>query len=918
MSIKKYITTKPLKALEFIDKASAKKLAFDVETLDTRYYNRLCHGGSYEKGKPTGISLCNGVWALYIDTCGWSLAEFSTVIDSLKKLLERTETIIAHNLPFDVNCLYKYGIELSQKKLFCTMTAAHLLDENRPKGLKYLAKEILGEAETLSWAESRKDKDLFQKYVLNDVIWTWELYWRFEQEMRHQKLLPLFEKIEMPFQRCLCEMERTGVLVDLDRVHRTSKELEQSLVEKEIEMLEFLEEPYELFENQDGPTQTNQPINFNSTQQLGEVLFDRLGLEVIETTRTGKRSTGKATLNAHKAHPFIQILLQYKTIKKLLSAFFEPLPALTDPDGRVRPNWRNTGTVTGRLSSARPNCLSLDTEVLTENRGWVRGYLIEEDEKIAIFDKDTETIRFEAPSSTYIGQSDDVWEITNSRLSIKATGDHRHLLRTRRALNWVVYEGEFPEDKMVYHAPPVANKTKEIGPLKQQLLVAIQADAHIRDAGIDFSFYKERKEDRLLDILNGLGIKYKNYSSGKRKRYYISLKDNNLSYLWEYLNKDTKTFYPSIIHSVGEVFCRELQYWDGSSTRKWGEWYCSTNSENVNIVQAVLVLNGYHANIGKDLRRIFVSENPYSYTTNRKIEKAPNQAVWCVKVSTGFFLARRNKQAWITGNCQQLPKKSNIFPIETRDCFIAPEGYKMVACDFSQQETRIMADLSQDENLLKILLEGGDIHLFSANNVFGLGIEEEKLFETHPEYSRIKAQYARERNQGKIFSFGIPYGMTEHKAAKDFGVSPEEGKRLMDNFFAGFPGLAKAIENTHKEAEKNLYVTTYAGRKRRFKHNQWGRLDNSALRQSFNFLIQSLGADLIRIAQNKLYDYAQTHPYMDIKQCMSVHDEVVFYVREEYADEVLGVVTQLFEDTWKLSVPLKAEAKAGNTYGEIK
>lgn len=621
----KYITTKVDKAVKFFDKFDFTKVSFDVETLDTKWYHRWCHGGSYEEGCPTGISLCNGQQAIYIDTCGWSDDDMHKLIETFREnWVYKGQEIIAHNLPFDVGCLRKYGIKFKEDTvLSCSMTAAHLLDENRPKSLKYLASNILGQEEVVPWVEARFDKKVFQKYALNDAVWTWELMWRFKQELEHQNLSKLFYEIECPFQKCLIEMEENGVLIDMDRVHKTADELEQALVEKEIEMLEFLGEPYEILENHTGPTVTNQPINFNSSQQLGEVLFDRLGLEVIETTRTGKRSTGKSTLVAHKGHPFIKILKQYKIIQKLLSAFFVPLPEMVDLDGKVRPNFRNTGTVTGRLSCASPNL-------------------------------------------------------------------------------------------------------------------------------------------------------------------------------------------------------------------------------------------------------------------------------------------------------QQLPKKTKEFPVETRDCFIAPKGYKMIACDFAQQETRVMADLSGDQNLIKLIREGGDIHLFSANNVFGLGIPEEKLFDNHPEHHQIKEQYKAERNKGKVFSFGIPYGMTEHKAAKDFGVSTDEGKRLMDNFFKGFPDLEHAINVTHKEAERNLYVKTYTGRRRRFQKNQWGKLSNRDLRQSFNFLIQSLGADLVRLAHIKLYEYARKHPYMGIKQIMSVHDEVVFLVKEEYAQHIATDIERMFESVWELCVPLKAEASIGSTYGEVK
>ena len=269
-------------------------------------------------------------------------------------------------------------------------------------------------------------------------------------------------------------------------------------------------------------------------------------------------------------------------------------------------------------------------------------------------------------------------------------------------------------------------------------------------------------------------------------------------------------------------------------------------------------------------------------------------------------------------NIQQLPKVNKQFPIDTRMCFIAPQGKKLVAIDFSQQELRIMAHLSKDETLIDLINNKGDAHLINANTVFGLGIPKEMLYETHPEFEETKEKYKNYRDKGKIFTFGIAYGMGEHKLSRDFGISIEEAKILLNNFFSGFPRLEEAIKLCHTQANLNLYVTTLTGRRRRFERNPCGKVDDKGLRQSFNFLIQGLGADIMRLSCIGVLEYQKEHPEMEIKLIMSVHDELVFEVKEKYAKQAEEEIRKMMQLCYQLVVPLTCNGKIGNTYSEVK
>lgn len=270
-------------------------------------------------------------------------------------------------------------------------------------------------------------------------------------------------------------------------------------------------------------------------------------------------------------------------------------------------------------------------------------------------------------------------------------------------------------------------------------------------------------------------------------------------------------------------------------------------------------------------------------------------------------------------NLQQIPKVNKVLPISTRSCFIASPGKKMISLDYSQQELRIMAEISRDEQLIHILNNGGDLHLINANLVFKLGIPQEYLYEKSEHYAGIKEKYAKDRDKGKVFSFGVPYGMGPHKLSRDFNVGLEEAEALLRNLFEGFPQLSTSIQKVHQEAQEKLFVVSFTGRRRHFAKNEWGKLDSKSLRQSFNFLIQGFGADLIRISCSRIQEFAEEHPQYGIALLATIHDEVLIECLEEHANTVADKCKHLMETAWTMeTVPLVADYKIGDHFGATK
>ena len=271
-------------------------------------------------------------------------------------------------------------------------------------------------------------------------------------------------------------------------------------------------------------------------------------------------------------------------------------------------------------------------------------------------------------------------------------------------------------------------------------------------------------------------------------------------------------------------------------------------------------------------------------------------------------------------NLQQLPSlKSDYNPVNVRKLFVAPKGYKMFSVDYSGQEVAVAAQYSKDPTLVKALNKGYDMHLAIANKFYELGIPESKLSKTHPDYLKVKERYKKARTRSKRITFGLLYGKEAYGFSKDFNITEDEAMKIVDDYFKGMPKLKEKIDETHKKLRKDGYIRNLAGRLRHFRKNEMGYYPKRAFRQSFNFLIQSFSADMIRVAGINSYKLSKRNPQWDLKPIMTVHDEFVFLVKDEYVDIATREVKNAFERTVKnFIVPVKADIEIGTNYGNAK
>lgn len=257
-------------------------------------------------------------------------------------------------------------------------------------------------------------------------------------------------------------------------------------------------------------------------------------------------------------------------------------------------------------------------------------------------------------------------------------------------------------------------------------------------------------------------------------------------------------------------------------------------------------------------------------------------------------------------NVQQIPATSDF-----RTCFIAAEGYKLVTCDYSQAELRILAELSLDPGFVGAFQSGGDLHALTASQMFNVPLEEVQ-----------KPQ----RSAAKAINFGLAYGMGPGGLAPRLGVTLDEAKELIARYFKAYPGVQSWLDKAAKDAVRLGYSVTNMGRKRfynmpdeslkRANEDEWRKQIASIERQGKNSPIQGSNADMTKLALIYLRNALKG---WDARTVNTVHDEIVVEVRADQAEEVKHIVEACMvragEDILK-EVPIVAEASLADYWSK--
>ena len=250
-------------------------------------------------------------------------------------------------------------------------------------------------------------------------------------------------------------------------------------------------------------------------------------------------------------------------------------------------------------------------------------------------------------------------------------------------------------------------------------------------------------------------------------------------------------------------------------------------------------------------------------------------------------------------NLQNIPIRAEIGR-QIRKAFVAPEGRVLLAADYSQIELRLMAHLSQDEALLDAFIHGQDVHRRTAAEVLGIALEDVTN---------------DQRRQAKAVNFGLLYGMSEFGLIRQLGFTRQESQDYIKQYFHRYPGIYEYMQRTRQVALEQGFVETLLGR-RLYTPDIDARnmmVRKAAERAAINAPLQGSAADIIKMA---MIEVDKMLPKDQAKMLLQVHDELVFEVDEDIADELAPKLAEVMQSVLQISVPLVVEVGKGKNWDE--
>jgi DNA polymerase-1 len=254
------------------------------------------------------------------------------------------------------------------------------------------------------------------------------------------------------------------------------------------------------------------------------------------------------------------------------------------------------------------------------------------------------------------------------------------------------------------------------------------------------------------------------------------------------------------------------------------------------------------------------------------------------------------------------PNLQNI-PVRTeagrriRSAFVPQAGYLFLASDYSQVELRVLAHLCGDAELIKAFRAGEDIHQHTAAKVFGIVPD------------LVSSEM---RRRAKAVNFGILYGMSQTRLAREQGISRTEARRFIETYFERFSSVKAYIEEVREQALRDGAVRTLFGRVRYFPalHGKVNRaVQEQALRAAVNTTIQGTAADLMKLAMLRV-DEALEEAGSQARILLQVHDELLLEVPEAEVEQAGELVRRSMEGVYPLEVPLSVDQKSGRSWLE--
>jgi DNA polymerase-1 len=305
-----------------------------------------------------------------------------------------------------------------------------------------------------------------------------------------------------------------------------------------------------------------------------------------------------------------------------------------------------------------------------------------------------------------------------------------------------------------------------------------------------------------------------------------------------------------------------------------------------------------------ELPRMILDYRQFAKLRSTYTDKLPGM----VNPRTGRVHTSYHQAAVATGRLSSTDPNLQNIPVRSeegrriREAFIAPDGWRVLAADYSQIELRIMAHMSGDPGLTHAFRHDQDVHRATAAEVF----------DAVPE-----AVTAEQRRVAKMINFGLMYGMSAHGLAQRLGIPRGEAAEYVQRYFERYPGVKAYMDATRARAKDEGYVETLFGRRLylEYIHSRNAAQRAGAERAAINAPMQGTAADIIKRAMVAIDGWLSERGD-DAHMLMQVHDELVFEVREDALDAVRDGVRTRMQGAAELAVPLLVDIGSGSSWGE--
>lgn len=928
-----------------VDYSNAPVLASDIESTGKEWLKDKIIGISFSKvaGEAVYIPFIKGQGNL---EDYWEDNQ-SAVYQGVKRLLEGPSAKIFHNGSFDIKIL-KANMDIHVCNFaWDTLLMDHVLYENAKglHGLEDCAYRFtdFGNYKTsaIDWFEEQgipKDKrdfsllptEILYPYAANDSDATFTLYDIFKPKLKEQDLLRLFNQVTMPLQRLVIEVEYRGIEIDTQYLNDLGERYRVRLIDLEQQIYKLVG-----------------TFKITSGKQLQKVLFVDLKLKATKKTPSGGWSTDKEALEPLKGkHPVIDLLVDYKLIKKLLSTYVEGLQEKLDSNNRLHTNYLLFGTTTGRLSSVNPGLQNIPARTNDIQLAFLPGAdrvfiaadyaaaefaCIRGDQRVLMADSTLKCIKD-------IQVGDKVWSV-----------EELPTFRSRRpkiaTVQKVIYQGK---------------KACQIVQDGTNTLVATSDHKFLRRRGpfsSNSTWKPVNKGDRCYTFPQGAIPDIREYIRGTILGLYLT--DGTVSNVWQnnmqlsisqkdpqvlnwvkdQLRKDgiKSSLGNNAIHVYGQVavtkFLEQYKYTDNFSYIRGfisglllGDGWFGGGSKLKPSNRATLGLSIVHPEVldltYKALNRIKEEKKyKFEYTVyNFPIRKDKDHKPFFhfIMQASSMFLfpivvpcdkqQRMQLRIEQTSNLQTLTTSTvDIAPLEglhdtydltTSEGTFVCENYVVHNCwaNFSK-DPQMKADIEQGKEF--------DIHRNVGSVVFGI-----------PKDQITKDQ----RNLAKTCLFGKMYGRGPNSVAEQFKVPVEQAKKILDYVQRRYPVGFRWLAQQQHEAQRVGYTKTHFGR---IRHLQplFNCLDEEirakALRLALNSPIQGTIGDLTNIAALRVTKRFQKEG-IDGYLALNIHDALVFSVPKAQEKLALAVVQEEMErPVERFSIPMRVEIKVGPTWGSV-